>query len=444
MWLLLLLVLTVLFIIVATAKLRLHPFLALMIAAFGYGLLCGHLTLVEVVETVNTGFGGTIGYIGIVIIAGSIIGVFLEKSGGAYRLAERTIQFTGKRNVPLAMSVVGYIVSIPVFCDSGFVILSPLNRGLSRKAKTSLAGGAVALALGLYATHTMVPPTPGPMAAAALLRADLGLVILWGLLVSLVALAAGLVFAVGFASRTVVHDRLETEEIPEEPGDTPSAGKSILPILIPILLIVLRSVSELPSRPFGGGGTVAVIQFIGHPVVALFLGVVLACLLPRRLSRDMLSTDGWVGKAVITASIIIVITGAGGAFGKILQESGIDAVVKDRLAGVHVGIWLPFLIAAALKTAQGSSTVAITTTAGIMVPLVEVFGLDAPNAKALVVVAIGAGSMVVSHANDSYFWVVTQLSGMSVKQGYKLQTLGTLVEGCAAALTVWLISLVVL
>ena len=158
----------------------------------------------------------------------------------------------------------------------------------------------------------------------------------------------------------------------------------------------------------------------------------------------MLSTDGWVGKAVITASIIIVITGAGGAFGKILQESGIDAVVKDRLAGVHVGIWLPFLIAAALKTAQGSSTVAITTTAGIMVPLVEVFGLDAPNAKALVVVAIGAGSMVVSHANDSYFWVVTQLSGMSVKQGYKLQTLGTLVEGCAAALTVWLISLVVL
>ena len=286
MWLLLLLVLTVLFIIVATAKLRLHPFLALMIAAFGYGLLCGHLTLVEVVETVNTGFGGTIGYIGIVIIAGSIIGVFLEKSGGAYRLAERTIQFTGKRNVPLAMSVVGYIVSIPVFCDSGFVILSPLNRGLSRKAKTSLAGGAVALALGLYATHTMVPPTPGPMAAAALLRADLGLVILWGLLVSLVALAAGLVFAVGFASRTVVHDRLETEEIPEEPGDTPSAGKSILPILIPILLIVLRSVSELPSRPFGGGGTVAVIQFIGHPGLLVASETEPGHVVYRRLGRE--------------------------------------------------------------------------------------------------------------------------------------------------------------
>ncbi len=444
MWLLFLLLLAVLFIIVATAKLRLHPFLALIAAAFGFGLFGGRLTLEEVIESINAGFGGTIGYIGIVIIAGSIIGSFLEKSGGAYRLAERTIRITGEKNVPLAMSLVGYFVSIPVFCDSGFVILSPLNRGLSRKAKISISGGAVALALGLYATHTMVPPTPGPIAAAALLKADLGLVILWGLIVSLVSLAAGLAFAVKYASKVEITDETEIGDTDAEPVHAPSTGKSILPILVPILLIVLRSVSELPSHPFGQSTFVSVMQFVGHPVVALLLGVALAFRLPQKLTRDMLSTQGWVGEALITASIIIVITGAGGAFGKVLQESGVADVVENRFAGVHLGIWLPFLIAAALKTAQGSSTVAITTAAGIMVPLIEAFGLDAPNAKALVVVAIGAGSMVVSHANDSYFWVVTQLSGMTVKQGYKLQTLGTLIQGCTAAVTVWLISLLVL
>ena len=446
MWLFILLLLSVVFIIVATTKVKLHPFLALLIAAFGYGILCGNLSLEEVVNSVNAGFGGTIGYIGIVILAGSIIGTFLEKSGGAFRLAESTLKLTGEKNVPLAMSIVGYIVSIPVFCDSGFVILSPLNKALSRKAKISLAGSAVALSLGLYASHTMVPPTPGPVAAAGLLKADLGLVIMWGVLVSVVALAAGWLFAVKFAARVQIAPEPESLETNPEKlaADAPSTGKAIIPILLPILLIVLKSIGGFPTQPFGTGNIAKFISFIGHPVVALLIGVVLASSLPRKLSGEMLSASGWVGEAVIAAATIIIITGAGGAFGKVLQNSGIADAVEEYLVGTNLGIWLPFVLAAALKTAQGSSTVAIITTAGIMAPLLEVFQLDAPTAKALVVVAIGAGSMVVSHGNDSYFWVVTQLSKMSANQGYKLQTLGTLVEGVAAALTVWVISLLVL
>ncbi len=447
MWLIILLLLSVIFIVVATTKLKLHPFLALLIAAFAYGIFCGKMSLAEVVESVNAGFGGTIGYIGIVILAGSVIGTFLEKSGGALNLAKSTLKLVGQKNVPLAMSIVGYIVSIPVFCDSGFVILSPLAKALSRKAKISLAASAVALALGLYATHTMVPPTPGPVAAAGLLKADLGRVIVWGALVSVIALGAGWLFAVKFAARINISPDSDSGDCDSQSLESqgPSALKSVIPILLPIILIVLRSVSELPAHPFGRANTAIFISFIGQPVVALLIGVFLAFLLPKKLTTEMLSTTGWLGEAVIAAAGIIIITGCGGAFGKVLQNSQISDVIAENLGSASgLNIWLPFIIAAALKTAQGSSTVAIITTAGIVAPLLGALGLDTPTARALVVVSVGAGSMVVSHANDSFFWVVTGLSNMNVKQGYKLQTLGTLVEGLAAAIALWVISLIVL
>lgn len=447
MWLLILLLLAVVFIIIATTRLNLHPFLALLIAAFGYGILCGKMSLEQVVEAVNAGFGGTIGYIGIVILAGAVIGTFLEKSGGAYKLAESTLKLVGNKNVPLAMGIIGYIVSIPVFCDSAFVILCPLAKALSRKVKISLAASAIALSLGLYATHTMVPPTPGPVAAAGLLEADLGLVILWGGLVSIVALAAGWLFAIKFADRIYISPEAESpeQETQELTTEAPSALRSVVPIFLPIFLIVARSIGDFPSHPFGQGDAAAVIGFLGQPVVALLAGVFFALLLPKKITTEMLSASGWVGQAVVAAATIIIITGCGGAFGKVLQNSGIADVVKGYLGeSAGLSIWLPFIIAAALKTAQGSSTVAIITTAGIVAPLLGTLGLESPTARALAVVAIGAGSMVVSHANDSYFWVVTGLSKMSVKQGYKLQTLGTLIEGGSAAVTLWIISLIVL
>ena len=442
-----LLLVAIVFIVLATTKLKWHPFLALLIAAFGFGLLSG-MDPQQVVKSVNDGFGGTIGYIGIVILCGTIIGTFLERSGGAQSLAESTLRLTGQKNVPLAMGLVGYVVSLPVFCDSGFVLLSPLNRALSKKAGISLAAGAVALSLGLYATHTMVPPTPGPIAAAGILEADLGRVILWGMVVSAVALLAGWIFAVRVAARYQISadagakDQAEAPEAP--PTDRPNTGLAVLPILLPIVLIVLQSIAKYPSKPFGEGAFVDWLVFVGQPVVALMIGTFLSFTLPRRFEAALLSGSGWVGKAILAAAPIIVITGSGGAFGKVLQNSGIADTIGDAMAGANLGIWLPFLIAAGIKSAQGSSTVAIITTAGIVAPLLGALGLDGETAKALVVVAIGAGSMVVSHANDSYFWVVTQFSGMNVRDGYKLQTLGTLIEGLAAALGVWVLSLILL
>ncbi|MBN2315147.1 MAG: GntP family permease [Sedimentisphaerales bacterium] len=446
MWLLFLLLASVFFIVIVTARLNVHPFLALLVAAFGYGIFSRHLSLNEIIISINQGFGDTIGHIGIVVLAGAVIGTFLEKSGGAFRLADCTLKTVGNKNVPLAMAIIGYIVSIPVFCDSAFVILSPLCKALSRKARSPLAAGVVALSLGLYATHTMVPPTPGPVAAAGIMGADLGLVILWGGIVSIFALAAGWLFAVKFTNAIKIDSTNEEEPVPDGLYlESPSVFKSILPILLPIVLIVGKSICEFPTHPLGSGRGTEIISFIGQPVVALLIGVFLSFLLPKKLSKEMLSSSGWIGQAVLSAATIIIITGCGGAFGKVLQNSGIDNVVKGYLGqSICLSIWLPFLIAAALKTAQGSSTVAIVTTAGIVSPLLSTLGLETATAKALVVVAIGAGSMVVSHANDSYFWVVTGLSGMTVKQGYRLQTLGTLIEGCAAAVALFIISVIVL
>lgn len=444
-WSVVLLLLTIIFIVVSTVRWKLHPFLALIFAAFIYGLLSG-MKLADIISSITAGFGGTVSSIGIVIVAGTIIGFFLEKSGGAFTMAESVLKLTGRKNVPLAMSIIGYIVSIPVFCDSGFVIINPLNKALTKRAGMSLAVSAIALSLGLYATHTMVPPTPGPVAAAGILNADLGVVILWGLLVSIPAMLVGWLFAMKFGSKIKIDPdpELTEEEINKRMKEAPTATSAFMPIVVPIILIVLKSISDFPTKPFGDGGFRNFIGFIGNPVTALVIGILIAFLLPKKLDKEMLSTSGWVGQAVLNAGIIILITASGGAFGKVLQNSGIANVIGQNLAKANLGMWLPFIVAAAIKTAQGSSTVAIITTASLLAPLMEPLGLTSTVAKALAVVAIGAGSMVVSHANDSYFWVVTQFSKMDVKTGYKLQTFGTFIEGITAAVIVWLISLVVL
>lgn len=443
MWLISLLILSVLFIIFSTTKWKLHPFVSLLLAALAFGLLSG-MPLKSINESIVDGFGTTIGYIGIVIVAGTIIGTFLQKSGGAFTMANTILKVTGKKNVPLAMGIIGYVVSVPVFCDSGFVLLSPLNRALSKNAGITLAASAIALSLGLYATHTMVPPTPGPIAATAILNADIGQVILLGLVVSIPALVIGWLFAVKVGSRIDIDPEPELSEadIQERMSEAPSAPKAFLPIVFPIILIVLKSIADFPTKPFGEGSLREVIGFIGHPVTALLAGVLIAFTLPKRFDKQMLSSSGWIGQALASGAIIILITGAGGAFGKILQNSGIADTLGENLAGAKLGIWLPFFIAAALKSAQGSSTVAIITAASLLAPLLEPLGFDSSLGKALCVVAIGAGSMVVSHANDSYFWIVTQLSNMDVKTGYRLQTVGTLVVGLSAAVIVWIISLV--
>lgn len=445
MWLIILLLVSVTLIVVSTSRYKFHPFLALLFVSLFFGIASG-MPLSTIVESINEGFGGTMGKIGIVIIAGVIIGTFLEESGGAYAMAHRVLRITGKKQVPLTMAIIGYFVSIPVFADSGFVILNPLNKALSKEARISVAGSAAALVLGLSVTHVLVPPTPGPIAAAGILDANLGMVIMLGVVTSIPVLAVAWLYGAKIASRTYIDPNpdITPEEIETTLKTAPSAFKSFVPILLPIVLIVLKSISEFPTSPFGTGFTRDLIGFIGNPVVALMIGIILAFSLPRKLEKEMLSADGWVGKALKNAAIIILITGAGGAFGMVLRNSGIADVLGETLANAKIGIFLPFLIAAAIKTAQGSSTVALITTASLVAPMMGALGYDTEVAKALVVLAIGAGSLVVSHANDSMFWIFTQLTGMTVKTGFRIQTLGTLVLGSSAAIIIWVISLILI
>ena len=437
--LIVLLILAVAFIVVSTTKFKLHPFLALIFAAIGFGLLSG-MPFAEIVNSVNSGFGDIVGHIGLVIVIGCIIGTFLEESGGAYVMAQGIVRLAGKKRVPLAMLIVGCFISIPVYADSGFVILSPLNKAITKKSGISLACTAIALSLGLTITHCLVPPTPGPVAATAILGADLGLVILIGLIVSVFVAAESYFFVTRYASRTYIDPDPDGEITVEEDDakDKPSALRSFLPVVVPLVLIVLKSISDFPGAPFGEGVAASVLRFIGEPVIALIIGMILSFFLPKKFDRELLSTTGWVGKSLTSAAVIIMITAAGGSFGMILRNSGIADILGESLAGANVGIWLPFIIAAALKSAQGSSTVAIVTTASLIAPMMEALGFVSPVGKALAVMSLCSGAMVMSHVNDSFFWVVTQLSGMNVKTGCKLHGLGTLLGGLTAMLVVWI------
>ncbi len=451
-----LLITAILFIVVSTSRWKLHPFLALLLAAYGVGLFSG-LPGSETVTAITDGFGGTLGAIGIVIAAGTIIGSLLEKSGSTKVIAELVIRGIGKARSALAMSLTGAIVSIPVFCDSGFVILSPLNRSLASETKQSLATFAVALSMGLYTTHVFIPPTPGPIAAAGTLEADIGSVILLGIAVTIPVIFVTYLFAT-YIGRQIYIDPDEpvtsdnssgegedtTAEQPVSRAHQPAAVTALLPILVPMLLIALGSVAALPSAPLGEGWASTAIHFLGDPNTALILGVFLAFRTIHRDRRGPRVYGKWVGEGLKSAGTIILITGAGGAFGSVLRATEIGSFLGQLLAEWNIGIFLPFLIAAALKTAQGSSTVAIITSASIMLPLLPEAGMAGGLGPVLVTLAIGAGAMTVSHANDSYFWVVSQFSGMDVSQAYRLQTVGSAVAGVTGITMVFLLSLFLL
>jgi gluconate:H+ symporter, GntP family len=435
-------------IILLTTKLKVHPFVVLLLVAILYGIVSG-MPLNQIITSVNTGFGNTMGGIGMIIILGVIIGAFLENSGGAYALAEKVLKFTGVNKIPFAMGIIGWFVSIPVFADSGFMLLSPLNKSLSKKAGISLSGSAIALALGLTASHTLVPPTPGPIAAAHYLNADLGLVMLFGIIISLGALLISLIFIKKYVSKTYIdpNPEISEEELAERLKHKPSAFKSMIPIFVPIFLIVINSLltsvfgyktEDYESFPL----FIKILTFLGAPFMALLIGCFLSLTLPKKLETSMFSIEGWIGKALVDASSILLITAAGGIFGQVLRDSGIAVTLGETLSNVHISIWLPFLLAAAIKTAQGSSTVAIITTASILAPMMATLGFETELQKAMVVIAIGAGSIVVSHVNDSFFWVVTQLSGMDVKTGYRLHTTGTAVLGTSAAVLLFIAYLI--
>jgi GntP family gluconate:H+ symporter len=434
------LIVVVILMVIAATKFNFHPFLSLLFAAIVMGFI-GGLNETEVTTTLMNGFGKTLGSIGIIIAFGTIIGAYLEKSGGARTLANWALKIIGDKRSPLAMNITGFIVSIPVYCDSGFIILSSLNKAISKKTKIPLVVLGVSLAAGLYATHVFVPPTPGPLAAAAALDADLGLVMLLGLLVAIPVSLAGLFWA-RFIGKRLRSKELEEEVKNTESNKLPKTSWSFAPIIVPIILIALKSISGYPTHPFGEDNLFKLFNFIGNPVIALFIGVFLAFKLKDKKVQE--THFNWVTSGLKEAGIIILITGAGGAFGAILRATGVGDIIGSSFSNMQIGLLLPFIIAAVLKSAQGSSTVSIITTAAIIAPILESFGLDSSLGRALTVISIGAGAMTVSHLNDSFFWVVAQFTEMDTATALKSQSVSTLFQGLTGIIIVLIIGAVFL
>ncbi len=433
-------VLAVVAMVIAISKFNQHPFLVLVVVAVVVGLVCG-IPTEDVISTVKSGFGNILASIGIVILAGTIIGTILEKTGAALTMANSILKVVGKDKSVLTMGLTGYVTGIPVFCDSGFVILSPISRALASQSNVSLAVMATALSGGLYATHCLVPPTPGPIAMAGTLEADLGLTILVGLLISIPVTLVAILYAKKVASKIDIPANPEytVEELQLKYGKLPGTLHSFSPILLPIILIALKSIGDFPSAPFGSGPVKMIVSFVGNPVIALILGVFLAMSLIPKSEKE--NTLKWITEGVTNSAGILAITGAGGSFGAILQQLPIADALSGSMLGLGIGVVLPFVIAALLKTAMGASTVAMITTSAMIAPMMGALGFTSPIAKVLVIMAIGAGSMTVSHANDSYFWVVSQFSDMDTKAAYKCQTGVTAVMGVTTLVIVFLLSL---
>ena len=435
-----LIVIAVIVMIIAISKFKQHPFVVLITISVLVGILSG-MKVNDVVLKVQSGFGGILSSIGIVIISGTIIGTILEKTGAALTMANTILKIVGKDRSVLTMGITGYITGIPVFCDSGFVILSPISKALASRSKISLSIMGTALSGGLYATHCLVPPTPGPIAMAGTLGANLGLVILVGLLISIPGVIAAIIYAKKVASKIYIPADSDdnVDDLMQKYGKLPGALHSFSPILLPIILIALKSIADFPSNPFGDGVIKTFFSFIGSPVIALILGIFLSMTLLIKVSKD--ERLNIISEGILNSASILAITGAGGSFGEILKSLPIADILSSSLLQFNIGVFLPFIIAMLLKTAMGASTVSMIVTSSMMLPLMATLGFTSEIQKVLVIMAIGAGAMTVSHANDSYFWVVSQFSNMTPQQAYRCQTGVTLVQGLTTIIIVFILSL---
>ena len=444
--------------IIAISKFKIHPFLSLMGTSLLLAIVVG-LPLAKIPGIIGSGFSGVFSSIGIVIILGALIGLILERTGAAIRLADVVIRCVGEKHPQLALMLMGWIVSIPVFCDSGFVILNPIRKALCRKLQgTSPVGMAVALSGGLYVAHVFIPPTPGPIAAAGSLGLadNLAGVILVGILASIPALIAAYIVSLYISKKDIsVQNNMEEENDTEASYEElvasfhklPGAAASFAPIIMPIILMAAGSIVAMAGM---NGALATGLKFLGNPIIALTVGLFFAIYL-LTVTNKMPSFASITDETLKTVGPILFITAAGGVLGKVITEAGFVDFMKTNAAFLaSVGVFFPFIISAILKTAQGSSTVAITTTAGIMgmysdsASMMSALGLNSEMAALLTVMAIGAGAMTVSHANDSYFWVVTNFTGMDPQDGYRTQTLMTLVVGIVSMLAIFLASLILL
>lgn len=450
-------IIAIIVMIVAISKFKIHPFLSIMGVSLILGLIAGIPLVDRVAEdgtkisglasVIGAGFSGTFTSIGIVIILGALIGTILEETGAALKLADMVIHLVGKNHPELAMELMGWVVSIPVFCDSGFVILNPIRKALVNRTGVSSVAMSVSLSVGLYISHVFIPPTPGPIAAASTLGIGNNLLLVMGLgvLCSIFPLIAGYFYARYIGKKIKADDEANSndvkktyEELVAEYGKLPNGFMALAPIVVPIILMALSSVGSMAGWTGIGSD---ILTFLGTPIIALAVGTIFGVIQLSGAGK-MGSFYNITNETLKTVGPILFVTAAGGVLGKVIASTSmIDYITQNAALLETIGIFFPFILAAILKSAQGSSTVAITTTAGIVAPILPVLGLGSPVRAALAVMAIGAGAMTVSHANDSYFWVVTNFGAMTPEKGYKTQTMATLILGIAGMVEIFILSL---
>ena len=413
-------------------KTKIQAFLALIISTVVVGVIGGmpltNITIevdgVEktfgIVNSITSGFGGTLGSIGIIIGFGVMMGQIFEVTGAAKRMAHTFLKLFGKKREEEALALTGFLVSIPIFCDSGFVVLAPIAKAISKATKKSVIGLGTALAAGLVITHSLVPPTPGPLGVCGIFGVDVGKFILLTLVLALPMAIACIAYSRLFLSKKyyrIPNDEGEIVEMPyQEPNyeaafsmdmtGVPGALESFMPLIIPIILILINTVATAMGKT---EGFMNVLVFLGQPIVAVGLGLIVAILtLGRSLDRHEALTE--MEKGMASAGIIMLVTGGGGALGQIIKDSGLGTFMAEGLAKTAIPIIiLPLLIATAMRFIQGSGTVAMTTAASITAPIIAASGVS----PILGAVACCVGSLFFGYFNDSYFWVVNRTLGVS-------------------------------
>ncbi|MEZ4883704.1 MAG: gluconate:H+ symporter [Chitinophagales bacterium] len=419
---------------------KMQAFLALLISSIAVGLLAG-MSFEAIIENIKNGMGGTLGYVATVVGIGAIFGAILEHSGATERLSSFLLDKFGMENAPTALSISGFLIAIPVFFDVAFVILVPMLYALQKKSKKSLLFFAIPLLASLAVTHSFIPPTPGPIAVADIIKVSLGWVILFGFIVGIpTTIVAGLVFGKYISSKIYVEvPEAMSKPIPERTYQKEvSIGLILFLILTPIALILANTVADLMVKngSIEAGFMPNLCQFIGHPFVALIISTLLALyLLGTRQGFSKSELQDVSTKALGPAGVIILITGAGGVFKQMLVESGAGVMIAQQMIEYNiVPILLAFLLALLVRVLQGSATVAMITAAGIIAPIMENFALSEPQ-LALIVLSIAAGATGFSHVNDSGFWLVNQYLGLSEAQTLRSWTAMTGIL-CLTALTI--------
>lgn len=424
-------------IILLTVRYRVHAFFALMLASLAVGLGVG-LPVPDILAAMKDGFGNVMKSLGFIIVLGTALGILLGATGSTRVMAAFILRKVGERHSALAISITGFIVGLPIFCDSGYIVLSGLNKSLARRTGISLAAMAVSLAAGLYSVHCLIPPHPGATAAASVVGVDFGKLILLGIVVAIPATVAGYAWA-NFTGRRISVTVAEEEILAEETSRPPSVSKAFLPVVVPIVLIAARSFLSIQAADVKGWWFSALLS-LGDPVIALTIGVLLAFNCHR--AWNTVTVGRLLQEAAEKAGGILIIIGAGGAFGAVLAATDIGRHFSQALTLESLGILFPFLITTVLKTAQGSSTVAIITAASIIEPLLPALGLTTEKDRLFAVLAMGAGSMMISHVNDAYFWVIARFSGLEMKTMLKVYSVASVWMGLVSLLMIYLLSLI--